>query len=255
MFSLHHVQAKLASINPRSEIHGEDRVPACDLKFEITGSNDLLSEFHPSLKSFLYERPAEPDLADDGKSLTQLRFKLLGSLKYAAEFVGYTLRVHWGLSGHDDIVLSECEVDTFRFDPQDGGSVTVAWRVIAHPSERDMGRLCGLIQREVEISLEPPEAAPLFEDAKASKAAAAQEPAAAWPFPAQDERTPAQKALAEQARQAAERAEHGPAVKYRHPSTGETWSGRGKRPKWIENAMIEGSNLDEFLVENQQAPA
>lgn len=26
------------------------------------------------------------------------------------------------------------------------------------------------------------------------------------------------------------------APKYRHPSTGETWTGRGKAPKWIEGA-------------------
>ena len=227
MFSLHHVQAKLASLNPRAEIHGEDRVPACDLKFEITGSNDLLSEFHPSLKSFLYERPAEPDLADDGKSLTQLRFKLLGSLKYAAEFVGYTLRVHWGVSGHDDIVLGDCEVDGFRFDRQDGGSVTVGYRVIAHPSERDMGRLCGMIQREIEISLLEPDAAPLFEKSD-------------------DAPQPTGLQVAQQVR--AEQVD----VKYRDPATGDTWSGRGRRPKWIEEKMIGGSNLEEFRVDNQQ---
>ena len=223
MFSLNHQTAKLASVNPRAEIHGEDRVPAVDLKFEITGSNNVLSEFHPSLKSMLYERPSEPDLADDGTSLTQLRFKLLGPLKWAAELAGYTLRVHWGVSGHDDIALADCEVDTFRFDCEDGGSVGVGFRVIAHPTERDMGRLCGLIQREIEMSLEEPDAAPLFEDTKATKVTTSD------------------------------------GVKYRDPATGMTWTGRGKRPKWIENAMVDGSHLDEFLASNQgdadRAPA
>ena len=259
MFSLQRTTAKLTSVNPRAEIHGEDRVPAADLKFEITAGNDVLAEFHPSLKGMLYERPAQPDLADDGTSLTQLRFKLLGPLKWAAELAGYTLRVHWGASGHDDIVLSDTEVDTFRFDCQDGGSVTVGYRVIAHPSERDMGRLCGLIQREIEISLLPPDGAPLFEDTKAPAAGFDREAAAAWPFPSKGEQSPASQALANEARQAAERREHGAPVKYRNPETGETWTGRGKRPKWIENKMVEGSNLEEFLAENQgdaaQAPA
>ena len=227
MFSLKRQSAKLTSVNPRAEIHGEDRVPAVDLKFEITSSNDVLSEFHPSLRSMLYERPSDPDLADDGESLTQLRFKLLGPLKYAAEFAGYTLRVHWGVSGHDDIVLGDCAVDGFRFDCQDGGSVTVGYRVIAHPSERDMGRLCGMIQREIEISLLEPDAAPLFEKSD-------------------DAPQPTGLQVAQQVR--AEQVD----VKYRDPATGDTWSGRGKRPKWIEDKMIEGSNLEEFLVANQQ---
>ena len=41
------------------------------------------------------------------------------------------------------------------------------------------------------------------------------------------------------------------AVKYRHPGTGETWSGRGKRPKWREAALAGGAKLDDFLVDNK----
>lgn len=31
--------------------------------------------------------------------------------------------------------------------------------------------------------------------------------------------------------------------KYRHPETGETWTGRGKPPKWIA-----GKNKDDYLI-------
>ena len=51
MFSLHNQAAKLMSVNPRAEINGTDHVMAADLKLEIKVSNDLLSEFDPSLKS------------------------------------------------------------------------------------------------------------------------------------------------------------------------------------------------------------
>jgi DNA-binding protein H-NS len=37
-------------------------------------------------------------------------------------------------------------------------------------------------------------------------------------------------------------------VKYRHPDTGETWTGRGKSPRWILAAEAEGRKRDEFLV-------
>ena len=38
------------------------------------------------------------------------------------------------------------------------------------------------------------------------------------------------------------------APKYRHPSTGETWSGRGLQPNWLKAALAGGATLDEFKV-------
>jgi DNA-binding protein H-NS len=36
--------------------------------------------------------------------------------------------------------------------------------------------------------------------------------------------------------------------KYRGPS-GETWAGRGARPRWLVAAMKEGKKLDDFLID------
>jgi DNA-binding protein H-NS len=37
--------------------------------------------------------------------------------------------------------------------------------------------------------------------------------------------------------------------KYRNPKNpGETWSGRGKRPRWLAKRLGAGSNLDDFLI-------
>ena len=38
-------------------------------------------------------------------------------------------------------------------------------------------------------------------------------------------------------------------VKYRNPATGESWSGRGLRPRWVLLAMDEGKTQDEFLID------
>jgi len=38
------------------------------------------------------------------------------------------------------------------------------------------------------------------------------------------------------------------AVKYRHPSTNETWTGRGKPPKWLSAEMAAGKTREDFLV-------
>lgn len=37
-------------------------------------------------------------------------------------------------------------------------------------------------------------------------------------------------------------------AKFRHPETGETWSGRGKAPRWITSAEERGERRDTFLI-------
>lgn len=38
------------------------------------------------------------------------------------------------------------------------------------------------------------------------------------------------------------------APKYRHPKTGETWSGRGKAPRWLMAAEADGASRESFLI-------
>lgn len=38
------------------------------------------------------------------------------------------------------------------------------------------------------------------------------------------------------------------APKYRHPETGETWTGRGKPPRWLVAAEAGGATRDQFLI-------
>jgi DNA-binding protein H-NS len=38
------------------------------------------------------------------------------------------------------------------------------------------------------------------------------------------------------------------APKYRDPSTGDTWSGRGLHPRWLKQAMSRGAKLTDFLI-------
>ena len=37
-------------------------------------------------------------------------------------------------------------------------------------------------------------------------------------------------------------------AKYRHPETGETWSGRGLRPRWLVAELDHGKPLDSFVI-------
>jgi DNA-binding protein H-NS len=38
------------------------------------------------------------------------------------------------------------------------------------------------------------------------------------------------------------------APKYRHPETGETWTGRGLQPKWLKNALAQGRKISDFAL-------
>jgi hypothetical protein len=159
MFSLEKQNAKLTSVNPRAEIHGTDKVMAADLKFEIKVSNDVLSEFDPSLKFSLYKKQdgsGQTELLNEPGHLPALKFPLMGPVKWGKDFSGYEVVVHYGISGKEDIHLATCQVDQFRFDCQDGGTVVVAFRVIAHPEAKALGRLCEMIQTDVELSLIEP---------------------------------------------------------------------------------------------------
>lgn len=40
-----------------------------------------------------------------------------------------------------------------------------------------------------------------------------------------------------------------PAAKYRNPENhAETWSGRGRRPRWLEAALAQGADLEDFRI-------
>ena len=55
--------------------------------------------------------------------------------------------------------------------------------------------------------------------------------------------------LQRQAKAAFER-RHGRApVRYRHPSTGQTWTGRGLRPRWVMEALEGGMTMDQLEIE------
>lgn len=45
----------------------------------------------------------------------------------------------------------------------------------------------------------------------------------------------------------------GPApAKYRHPKTGQSWTGRGKAPRWLTEEEEQGTPRDKFLVEEMR---
>ena len=165
MIELQSVAVKLTSFNARAENHGDEKKPAADIKIEAILPNDVLSEFHPTLKSLLYHKDANAqpgDLVDQTRAdepgwLPNRRFPKLGPLKWDDETIGAAVSIAYGATGRS-IDLSGCNINGWTLEPMEGGSVSVAFRIQAHPDEKQSGKLCMMVQQEVELTLTPPAA-------------------------------------------------------------------------------------------------
>ena len=163
MLDLDHQTGQLANLNLRAEKHGDENVSGADLKVSIRVSNDMLSEFHPSLKASFYRAPdpGEMDMVETAEAasgapaLTRLAFgSKIAGVKWGDEFINVITTVHYGTGGKSDIVLNDTTVDNFSFELMDGGTVQITFRVKCIPDEKQIGKLAGLIGNEIEFSLE-----------------------------------------------------------------------------------------------------
>jgi hypothetical protein len=159
-------KVKLIDANPRSELHGKEHIPAIDLKFTMLAVNEWLAFFHEQLLHAFYKGepaagdPAQPDLegVEAVTSLPYLRFpKMRMPIGWGWEGTGFTLTVDHGMGGRSNLVLGDCKVDGFKFDMKEGGTVEITWRLQASKVEdKVMGKLCSLIQHDLEITLTAP---------------------------------------------------------------------------------------------------
>lgn len=160
MFRIEDTLAKIVSTTPVSEKHGKERVPALSIGFYIVTGGDVLDYFDTALRTSLYRKPqptpGELPMEHDG--LTELRFPFMRQHAWEKKYSGYTLRLHIGATGKEDVLLADCGLKDIRFTTQEGGSVGVHFKVTAHPKdELDGGKVIARLQQEVIITLTPPE--------------------------------------------------------------------------------------------------
>jgi len=147
----------LVSVNARSELHGEEREPAGDIGLEVDLSNDVLGNFHSSLKETLYcFDDAKSDLIDQTKRkeegyLPHLRFAKLGPLKWEDEVDNVSVSIR--VDSKRTITLAPAKINKFFVTPKDGGTVTLEMRIQAHPDEKAFGALSVLVQQQVEVTV------------------------------------------------------------------------------------------------------
>lgn len=157
MFTMTKQAAKVAAFNPRAEKHGEENVPAGDIKFQVAAHSTVLDHFHPGLRKLLYRKPGPGEQDElplgDGDGRVALAVPRLKGLSWDEDFPGYSLTIHNDFI--DSLVLT-VELCKFRFDAIEGGSVQLTFSARCEPDAAEAGALCQLIQEEVEITLAPP---------------------------------------------------------------------------------------------------
>jgi hypothetical protein len=126
-------KAKLIDVNPRSEAHGDVKLPALDLRFEVEMSNAVLALLHPELRNVLYVESPQGQLpgVDVVSEFTDLRFpELAAPFRWMEETYGNNLTIDWGIGGEgSDILLNDCKLHKQTFEPKTGGTCTVRFTV------------------------------------------------------------------------------------------------------------------------------
>lgn len=155
MFTLDRVNAKIAHINIRTEKHGEDDVKAIDLKLEMKLPNTFLSQLSSTLRWSLYDKPAEPDLADDKDYLPTLRHPKMGPIKWDDAVVGGDFIIHAPVSKND--LEFTADVNSLVLTPEEGGTVQVSMRAQFEPENDEIGKVAAFLGLSTEITITPPE--------------------------------------------------------------------------------------------------
>lgn len=158
MFSLDRHHAKVASVTVRVEHHGDELVNALTVKIALVCSNDLLSEFDPALKGALFKRPEDSQLPPGDFPIPRFG-QLLGAIPWGYEGSGYTAHLSLDdLFDNPAIDLEDCNLDRFTFQCLENGRVEIKFNVGCRPNATEIGRVCQLLQRDVLLTLDEPEA-------------------------------------------------------------------------------------------------
>lgn len=171
-------QVKLIKASTPMENHGKDFKLAVVLTVEAAISSQSLRQFDPALCDSLYREADQEDTADlvtEPTGPTVRRFPKMSAFDWEYEGTGYELMVDYGIGGESNIKLIDAKVNGVTITPLEGGTSTVKFNVVVHPEALDVGRLCEMQKRNIDITLTAPApetVAQLFGDTAQAPAAA-----------------------------------------------------------------------------------
>lgn len=136
MFGLNQSKAKIASLTSRIQFHGDERVPAADIKLSVDVPSDALDGISTGLCASLFRQPTSGDqvsLIDRkaAEAFTALRHPGLAPQQLKAKFPGYEIELGEGVGeDYQQLAFSpDSEPKNFTITPRDGGTATVEFTV------------------------------------------------------------------------------------------------------------------------------
>lgn len=285
-------ECRLTTFVGRTQKSGPHDVPAVSFRLLLESvPNTTLDMLSKDIRLTAYAPVEGQDQLPGVEPATPiLRSKDLKHWAPETTLEGWRVIVARGIDDSSALQMGTCKIDDFKADFHDGGHIDLDFRVgTADIDEDGAGMLWARQKQKVFVTIIAPEApAPaidgtteafkrdhpdaggqdqgpdLFAEGQADRATEAflgihgsETDAGAGGPPDSDTDAGAggdddSKGGTTDAEQRG-RTELPRTVKYRHPSTGETWSGRGNQPAWIRRALAAGRSLDEFAVEPVQA--
>lgn len=137
-------EAKLATVTPRSEKHGDDDVPAVSLGIELRVGNRILDLLDQDLRSTLYKAPDSQSLPGVSDELTVLRCNAIERATVPKKFEGWTLQVDDGADESEASEFGGCKVDKISVEPMNGGSIVLRMRVGTSDLDAERSGMLGM---------------------------------------------------------------------------------------------------------------
>ena len=130
LFQIHEfIEAKLSSVTPRSEVHGEDEKPAVSLGLSITASGAILDSVDADIRGRVFKRSDSETLPGVAEALTVLACNSIAYIALDKKYEGWTLEVDDGADDSKPTKFGGCKVDGFKVEPLQGGSVNLRMRI------------------------------------------------------------------------------------------------------------------------------
>ncbi|WP_439586941.1 hypothetical protein [Hydrogenophaga sp.] len=156
-------KAVIAAIDIQSLKQGQtDVVPAVVLHLKCTLANSTLALLDKKLLPFLFQKGNGAatqqalegvPVVSDMPQLTDIAVAV-GALHWAGEQTGATLKIYQGVTGDQDITLSDCTVRKVKVEPKEGGAVE--WDLQVYTSDVDQETIGALgvlksLTRDIEL--------------------------------------------------------------------------------------------------------
>lgn len=163
MFQLEKHIGRFQNLNLRKERHGEEEVPAADMKFQVTAQNKILDTIDPRIVPAFWkkaEKGQNENLpTEDSTDLVALNLPLLGEQDITGKFEGYELEIGSLLDRIEPVFFADVKVKAISWKALEGGSVVLSFTASSLIEADDGADLLSAWTRgQVCIDLTPPTA-------------------------------------------------------------------------------------------------